>query len=142
MRIDLFLQPGIPPIEADQNQLRQVFHNLLSNSMEAVPDKDKLVVSIRASVVEDEGNEVDGVELDVSDNGPGFTDQILEHAFEPYVTTKSSGTGLGLATIKKIAEEHGAMVAAENRKDADGRVCGARLTFVFHRLWHEQNRPN
>lgn len=44
MRIDLFLQPGIPPIEADQNQLRQVFHNLLSNSMEAVPDKDKLVV--------------------------------------------------------------------------------------------------
>ena len=67
MRIDLFLQPGIPPIEADQNQLRQVFHNLLSNSMEAVPDKDKLVVSIRASVVEDEGNEVDGVELDVSD---------------------------------------------------------------------------
>ena len=142
VRIDLFLQPGIPPIEADQNQLRQVFHNLLSNSMEAVPDKDKLVVSIRASVVEDEGNEVDGVELDVSDNGPGFTDQILEHAFEPYVTTKSSGTGLGLATIKKIAEEHGAMVAAENRKDADGRVCGARLTFVFHRLWHEQNRPN
>lgn len=94
--------------------------------MEAVPDKDKLVVSIRASVVEDEGNEVDGVELDVSDNGPGFTDQILEHAFEPYVTTKSSGTGLGLATIKKIAEEHGAMVAAENRKDADGRVCGAK----------------
>ena len=142
VHIDLFLQPGIPPIEADQNQLRQVFHNLLSNSMEAVPDKDKLVVSIRASVVTDEAGDVEGVELDVSDNGPGFTDQILEHAFEPYVTTKSSGTGLGLATIKKIAEEHGAMAAAENRKDADGRVCGARLTFVFHRLWHEQNRPN
>ena len=142
VHIDLFLQPGIPPIEADQNQLRQVFHNLLSNSMEAVPDKDKLVVSIRASVVTDEAGDVEGVELDVSDNGPGFTDQILEHAFEPYVTTKSSGTGLGLATIKKIAEEHGAMAAAENRKDADGNVCGARLIFVFHRLWHEQSRPN
>lgn len=102
VHIDLFLQPGIPPIEADQNQLRQVFHNLLSNSMEAVPDKDKLVVSIRASVVTDEAGDVEGVELDVSDNGPGFTDQILEHAFEPYVTTKSSGTGLGLATIKKL----------------------------------------
>ena len=142
VHIDLFLQPGIPPIEADQNQLRQVFHNLLSNSMEAVSDKDKLVVSIRASVVTDEAGDVEGVELDVSDNGPGFTDQILEHAFEPYVTTKSSGTGLGLATIKKIAEEHGAMAAAENRKDADGNVCGARLIFVFHRLWHEQSRPN
>ncbi len=142
VHIDLFLQPGIPPIEADQNQLRQVFHNLLSNSMEAVPDKDKLVVSIRASVVTDEAGDVEGVELDVSDNGPGFTDQILEHAFEPYVTTKSSGTGLGLATIKKIAEEHGAMAAAKNRKDADGNVCGARLIFVFHRLWHEQSRPN
>ena len=110
--------------------------------MEAVPDKDKLVVSIRDSVVRDEAGDVEGVELDVSDNGPGFTDQILEHAFEPYVTTKSSGTGLGLATIKKIAEEHGAMAAAENRKDADGNVCGARLIFVFHRLWHEQSRPN
>ena len=106
------------------------------------PDKDKLVVSIRASVVTDEAGDVEGVELDVSDNGPGFTDQILEHAFEPYVTTKSSGTGLGLATIKKIAGEHGAMAAAENRKDADGNVCGARLIFVFHRLWHEQSRPN
>ena len=60
--------------------------------MEAVPDKDKLVVSIRASVVTDEAGDVEGVELDVSDNGPGFTDQILEHAFEPYVTTKSSGS--------------------------------------------------
>lgn len=110
--------------------------------MEAVPDKDKLVVNIRASVVSGEGDDVDGVELDVADNGPGFTEQILEHAFEPYVTTKSAGTGLGLATIKKIAEEHGAMVAAENRKDAEGRVCGARLIFVFHRLWHEQSRSN
>ncbi len=76
--------------------------------MEAVPDKDKLVVSIRASVVTDEAGDVEGVELDVSDNGPGFTDQILEHAFEPYVTTKSSERAWVLRQLK-IAEEHGAM---------------------------------
>lgn len=136
VRMLVHVDPGLPPIEADQIQLRQVFHNLLSNSMEAVPDKDKLEVHVRLTrAVYEETGEPDGVEMEVWDNGPGFTEQILGQAFEPYVTTKSSGTGLGLATIKKIADEHGAMVIAENRKDENGNVCGAKLIFVFHRLW-------
>ena len=48
------------------------------------------------------------------DNGPGFSDKVLKRAFEPYVTTKSKGTGLGLAVVKKIADEHGARVRIAN----------------------------
>ena len=81
------------------------------------------------------------VELDVSDNGPGLPIKFSNMRLS-LMSRRSLRNGTGTCTIKKIAEEHGAMVAAENRKDADGRVCGARLTFVFHRLWHEQNRPN
>lgn len=140
IHIELQLSEPLPLIEADQNQLRQVFHNLFSNSMEAATDKEKLLVKIRTSVIaSDETGDTEAVEMEVSDNGPGFTEEILEHAFEPYVTTKSSGTGLGLAMIKKIADEHGAMVAAENNIDAEGRITGAKLIFVFRRLWHEQS---
>lgn len=136
IRVQLALQEPMPAIEGDANQLRQVFHNLFSNAMEALPSKEQLVVSIRTSVIRNEtSGEAEGVSLEVSDNGPGFTKQILEHAFEPYVTTKSSGTGLGLAMIKKIVDEHGASVTAVNLTDEKGEVRGAALFFVFRRLW-------
>jgi nitrogen fixation/metabolism regulation signal transduction histidine kinase len=54
------------------------------------------------------------VRLVVSDNGPGFADKVLKRAFEPYVTTKAKGTGLGLAVVKKIADEHGARIRVGN----------------------------
>jgi len=54
------------------------------------------------------------VRLVVRDNGPGFPDKILKRAFEPYITTKVKGTGLGLAVVKKIAEEHGALIRIRN----------------------------
>ena len=52
--------------------------------------------------------------LVVVDNGPGFSEKVLKRAFEPYVTTKKKGTGLGLAVVKKIADEHGARVRIAN----------------------------
>jgi signal transduction histidine kinase len=54
------------------------------------------------------------VRLIVRDNGPGFSDKVLKRAFEPYLTTKTKGTGLGLAVVKKIADEHGALVRLRN----------------------------
>ena len=135
LNVEFKIREPIPLIEADANQLRQIFHNLFSNSMEASPGKEGLKVTIEISSGVDEATGRSGfVQLEVSDNGPGFTDQILDHAFEPYVTTKTSGTGLGLATIKKIVDEHGASVSAVNRRDAKGNVIGATLIFVFRRL--------
>ena len=70
------------------------------------------------------------VRMSVSDTGPGFESHILQRAFEPYVTTKSKGTGLGLAVVKKIADEHGARVDLTNVLQ-DGEVQGAQVSLSF-----------
>jgi nitrogen fixation/metabolism regulation signal transduction histidine kinase len=66
----------------------------------------------------------------VLDTGAGFPEHILKRAFEPYVTTKARGTGLGLAVVKKIADEHGARVDLKNRSDEDGPQ-GAQVSLSF-----------
>ena len=74
--------------------------------------------------------------MSVEDNGPGFAANILRRAFEPYVTTKPSGTGLGLAMVKKIVDEHGARIEVLNRNVGGGvgHAGGAVVTIVFRRL--------
>ena len=106
-------QEGIPPIEADEQQLRQVIHNLVQNAQDASLANQlerQPLVTLRTRL-NDEG---DRVRLQVLDSGTGFSDAILKRAFEPYVTTKSKGTGLGLAVVKKIADEHHAQVHLKN----------------------------
>jgi nitrogen fixation/metabolism regulation signal transduction histidine kinase len=70
------------------------------------------------------------VRLSISDSGTGFAANILQRAFEPYVTTKVRGTGLGLAVVKKIADEHGARIDLGNRED-DGVIQGAQVSLSF-----------
>ena len=70
------------------------------------------------------------VRLTVQDSGTGFAEHILKRAFEPYVTTKAKGTGLGLAVVKKIADEHGARIELSNRM-VDGAVAGAQVSLSF-----------
>ncbi|MBX4144921.1 PAS domain-containing sensor histidine kinase, partial [Ralstonia pickettii] len=65
-----------------------------------------------------------------SDNGPGFPARILTRAFEPYVTTKAKGTGLGLATVKKIVDELGARIDLRNRMHGE-TVEGAQVSILF-----------
>ncbi|RYF31133.1 MAG: PAS domain-containing sensor histidine kinase, partial [Comamonadaceae bacterium] len=77
-----------------------------------------------------ENNELRAVRLHVIDNGHGFPDKVLKRAFEPYVTTKAKGTGLGLAVVKKIADEHGARVDLKNRV-VDGALHGAQVSLSF-----------
>ena len=70
------------------------------------------------------------VRLIVIDQGPGFADNILKRAFEPYVTTKVRGTGLGLAVVKKIVDEHGARIELSNLT-TDGQVSGGQVAVSF-----------
>ena len=61
-------------------------------------------------------------EVTVEDNGPGFQRELIGQVFDPYVTTKAKGTGLGLAIVRKIVEEHGGTIEADNRADGGARV--------------------
>ncbi|HNR91792.1 MAG TPA: ATP-binding protein [Dokdonella sp.] len=100
-------------VKADPVRLRQALHNLLKNALEAIGEERKPQIQVSTRIERD----ADGawVELCVADNGPGLPEGFGERWFEPYTTSKARGTGLGLAVVKKIAEEHGGSVRAENR---------------------------
>jgi nitrogen fixation/metabolism regulation signal transduction histidine kinase len=124
------LDARCPPIRGDAQQLRQVIHNLLQNAQDATETaqggKGSGEVIVRTRL-DDAGKRV---RLTMQDSGHGFAENILKRAFEPYVTTKSKGTGLGLAVVKKIADEHGARVELSNRV-VDGAVVGAQVSLSF-----------
>ena len=128
------LTPDLPLILGDATQLRQVIHNLVQNGLDAVADRPDGLVELLTSIARGEHGELRAVRLTVIDNGPGFADKVLKRAFEPYVTTKTKGTGLGLAVVKKIADEHGARLRAANvhaGDETDGPVTGARVSLSF-----------
>ena len=126
------LDPRCPRIAGDAQQLRQVVHNLLQNAQDATEQaraegrSDEFLVRISTRVSETSGR----VRLTISDSGTGFPAHILQRAFEPYVTTKARGTGLGLAVVKKIADEHGARIDLSNRMDGDV-LRGAQVSLSF-----------
>ncbi|HOL36570.1 MAG: PAS-domain containing protein [Proteobacteria bacterium] len=131
------LEPALPRILGDATQLRQVIHNLVQNALDAVADRPDGLVELITSSARGEHGELRAVRLTVIDNGPGFADKVLKRAFEPYVTTKPRGTGLGLAVVKKIADEHGARVSTANLRvgDAtDAPVTGARVSLSFSKF--------
>ena len=119
-RIRLELAPGLPSVQGDASQIRQVIHNMLQNAQDALAGIDDAEVHV---ITQREG---DRVLLLFRDNGPGFPAEVLAHAFEPYFTTKSRGTGLGLAMVKKIVDEHGGDVRLGNR-DGSGAEVRIRL---------------
>ena len=133
------LDSRCPPIVGDAIQLRQVIHNLIQNaidaSMEAHLDSNFSILVKTELLPYPKGSEagVGIVKLSVIDSGTGFSNRILNRAFEPYVTTKAKGTGLGLAMVKKIVDEHGARIELRNRMKEDV-VIGAEVSIYFNQL--------
>ncbi len=119
-RPQLQLDPGLTEIEADRGRLRQIVHNLLANSIEALEGTSDPAIRIATRLIEVDGARA--AEITLEDNGPGFRTDVIGQVFDPYVTTKPKGTGLGLAIVKKIVEEHGGIIEADN-----GRTGGARV---------------
>jgi len=136
-RLRAELGEGLPLIEGDPSQLRQVVHNLVQNALDAVADRPDGLVRLRTEGVRDVDGSWRAVRLLVIDNGPGFSERVLKRAFEPYVTTKSRGTGLGLAVVKKIVDEQGARVRLVNRLEPATHeggppvVSGAQVSISF-----------
>jgi nitrogen fixation/metabolism regulation signal transduction histidine kinase len=117
-----------PVVMGDEQQVRQVIHNLLQNAQDATESNAASTVEDRSVIVRTQNQKsAKRVRLSILDCGGGFPDNILKRAFEPYVTTKSKGTGLGLAVVKKIADEHASRIDILNRV-VDGAVIGAQVS--------------
>lgn len=121
------LAAGLPLILGDATQLRQVVHNLLQNAQDATADPKAPSLHPHIDLTTEavhypdaDGTMRTAVRLSITDNGPGFEATIMARAFEPYITSKPRGTGLGLPVVKKIIEEHGGRIELQNRKDSRG----------------------
>lgn len=124
-------------IRGDATQLRQVIHNLVQNALDAVQDRADGHVLVRTQQSVNESGQPSSLRLQIIDNGAGFAEKVLKRAFEPYVTTKTKGTGLGLAVVKKIADEHGARIRLSNLHaggDETQPVVGAQVSLSFSKL--------
>lgn len=110
-------------LSCDAGQMRQVLTNLLKNAAESIKTREGAEggkITIRLS------EETDEIQLVVSDDGAGFSKELLARATEPYITSKGKGSGLGLAIVKKIVEDHHGKMTIANRKPG-----GARVSLVF-----------
>ncbi len=135
--IELKLPPNLPQLRHDREKLRRVLKNLLINAAQAVkakaekmtnsPDKYTPEICVEAAANQNQ------FLLMVTDNGTGMNLDTLKHAFEPLFSTRARGTGIGLAIVKKIIEEHGGRIVAESQLGT-----GTRITLSFSNLF----KPN
>jgi two-component system, NtrC family, nitrogen regulation sensor histidine kinase GlnL len=116
--------PSLPPVFANRDQLIQVFLNLMKNAAEAIgegTDDGEITLStafrpgVRLSLPGSKTRVSLPLEFCVKDNGPGVPEDLMPHLFDPFVTTKPSGSGLGLALVAKIVGDHGGIIECESQ---------------------------
>ncbi|GAB1369188.1 ATP-binding protein [Azonexus hydrophilus] len=126
-KISLQLAASLPPVHGDATQLRQIIHNLLRNAEDALEGRSDGRIEIFSETA---GSRC--ARLRITDNGPGFPGELLPRIFEPYVTTKARGTGLGLPIVKKIIDEHQGSIEISNAANG-GATVDIRLPLVRHK---------
>jgi two-component system nitrogen regulation sensor histidine kinase GlnL len=123
IRFEAVYDPSLPLVHGNRDQLIQVFLNLVKNAAEAIGgalDGEIVLTTaykpgFRLSVPGNPSRVTLPLEFCVRDNGPGVPDELLPHLFDPFVTTKANGTGLGLALVAKIVRDHGGIVECESQ---------------------------
>jgi hypothetical protein len=120
IRVELQMEPDLPPLRLDREKVRACLLNVVVNSIQAMPDGGSLTIEACATPAGD------GVDITLSDTGYGIDPSELPRVFDPFYTTKETGIGLGLSLTKEILEQHGGSVALGNREDG-----GTRVRFTF-----------
>jgi two-component system nitrogen regulation sensor histidine kinase GlnL len=129
----LNLDPSIPPIRGDESLLTRLLLNLVKNAAEAVEPGGRIEITTRIAtdyhLMSSDNRPVPWVVIEVVDNGPGINTTDIDQIFTPFFTTKSQGTGLGLATCQKIADSHNGVIKARNRDDK-GAIFTLSIPFI------------
>ena len=123
--VETELRPDLPLLQVDRDQMKQAFYNIIKNSFEAM--KRRGILFIRTAMDDTH------VRVSFTDNGGGMSAEALSHVFEPYYTTKVSGSGLGLLIVRRIVREHGGELAIEST-EAKGLTLTIRLPFKNQRV--------
>jgi nitrogen fixation/metabolism regulation signal transduction histidine kinase len=118
VRVDLDLSGDLPKIQLDQDAISRVLINLIKNAIEAKKDSSALNIKIKTLLKAKEGL----VQITIIDDGKGFPEEIIDHVFEPYITTKEKSGGLGLAIVQNIIEQHDGQIFASNIKPHGARI--------------------
>jgi two-component system nitrogen regulation sensor histidine kinase GlnL len=115
--------PSLPSVSGNHDQLVQVFLNLVKNAAEAVPSKGGEIMlstsfqpGVRLAVSGSSGRVQLPLVVTVQDNGPGIPEDLHPYLFDPFVTTKPKGSGLGLALVAKIVSDHGGVIEFESSR--------------------------
>jgi signal transduction histidine kinase len=123
--VEAELRPDLPPIELDRDQMKQAFYNVIKNSFEAM--KRRGILRIRTDL------DATHVNISFTDTGGGMSAESLSRVFEPYFTTKSGGSGLGLLIVRRIVREHGGEMAIESN-EGKGLTLTIRLPYLDKRV--------
>jgi len=128
VKLALEVEPNLPPVLLDSQQMQQVFVNLMMNALQAMPDGGTLTVR--------SGVEAEQVFVEIADSGPGIPKEILQDIFKPFFTTKHQGTGLGLSICRSIVENH--CGAIQVKSEPDKGAC-FRIRLPIHRFNSEDD---
>jgi signal transduction histidine kinase len=109
------VEPGLPPVPVDARLVRQALLNVATNALQAMPRGGRLTVRVRA--------EGEAVVVELEDTGGGIAEDVRARIFEPFFTTKATGTGLGLAVVRRIVEGHGGEITVETRPGVGTRFA-------------------
>jgi len=125
MEIEESYDPSLPPVAGNRDELVQLFLNLVKNSAEALQNVTDPKIKLKSAYRSGMRLSVPGsakrsslpLEFSVSDNGPGITPELRAHVFDPFVTSKRNGSGLGLALVARTVSRHGGMIECDSQSD-------------------------
>jgi two-component system, NtrC family, sensor histidine kinase HydH len=135
VKIERRYEPNLPPVPLDEGLCEQAFVNLIQNAYDAMADggtRDKGSSdggTLRLSAARADGDR-DGIEVRIEDTGPGISPELREQIFNPFVTTKKTGVGLGLSIVSRIIDGHHGTIRIESGAEGNG-PCGARFVIFF-----------
>jgi two-component system sensor histidine kinase HydH len=128
VRVEKDYAAGLPPVPIDESLCQQAFVNIVQNAYDAMGSAGG---SLHVSARQAQSGERSGVEIRIEDTGPGIPAELREQIFNPFVTTKKTGVGLGLSIVSKIIDGHHGSIRIESPAEAAGVKTGARFVIFF-----------